>query len=83
MKPLPLIGAGLLLAGVLAGQRRVSRTVRALMALSALGLVAVGTGLVDPPNLDNAIRDLGSTLGPWTYALVGVWRSSKPAPASA
>jgi membrane protein DedA with SNARE-associated domain len=72
MKPLPLIGAGLLLAGVLAGQRRVSRTVRALMALSALGLVAVGTGLIGPPNLDNAIRDLGSTLGPWTYALVGV-----------
>ncbi|HUJ33745.1 MAG TPA: DedA family protein [Solirubrobacteraceae bacterium] len=72
MKPLALIGAGLLLAGVVAGQRRVSRAVRAGMAVAALALVAVGAGLVDPPNLEHVIRDLGSTLGPWTYALVGV-----------
>jgi len=72
MKPLPLICGGLLLAGVLAGQQRLSRTVRALMAIAALGLIAVGIGLVNPPNLEHVIRDLGSTLGPWTYALVGV-----------
>jgi membrane protein DedA with SNARE-associated domain len=72
MKPLPLIGGGLLLAGVLAGQRRFARTVRALMAVAALALVAVGTGLVQPPNLEHVIRDLGGALGPWTYALVGV-----------
>jgi len=72
MKALPLIGGGLLLAGVIAGQQRFSRTVRALMAVAGLALVAVGTGLVDPPNLEHVIRDLGSTLGPWTYALVGV-----------
>ncbi len=72
MRPLPLIGGGLLLAGVIAGQRRFSRAVLALMVVAALGLIAVGTGLVEPPNLEHVIRDLGSTLGPWTYALVGV-----------
>ena len=72
MKPLPLIGGGLLLAGVIAGQRRFSRTVNALMAVAALALIAVGTGLVDPPNLEHAIRDLAGALGSWTYALVGV-----------
>ncbi len=72
MKPIPLIAAGLLLAGVLAGQRRLSRAVQAAMVLGALALVAVGTGLVDPPNLEHTIREAGSTLGPWTYALVGV-----------
>ena len=72
MKPLPLICGGLLLAGVLAGRQRVSRTLAALMTVASLALVAIGTGLVDPPNLEHVIRDLGSTLGPWTYALVGV-----------
>jgi membrane protein DedA with SNARE-associated domain len=42
------------------------------LVVVALGLVAVGIGLVNPPNLEQVIRDLGSTLGPWTYALVGV-----------
>jgi membrane protein DedA with SNARE-associated domain len=72
MSPLPLIGGGLLLAGAIAGQQRFSRMVQALMVVAALALIAVGTGLVDPPNLEDVIRDLGSTLGPWTYALVGV-----------
>jgi membrane protein DedA with SNARE-associated domain len=72
MKPLPLIGGGLLLAGVLVGQRRFSTPVRLLMAVAALALVSVGTGLVEPPNLEHVIRDLGGALGPWTYALVGV-----------
>jgi len=72
MKPLPLIGGGLLLAGVLAGQRRVSPKVQALMGVAGLALIAVGTGLLDPPNLEDVIRDLGGALGPWTYALVGV-----------
>lgn len=72
MKPLPLICGALLLAVVLAGRRRFSTALRASMAVAAIALVAVGTGLVDPPNLEHVIRDLGSALGPWTYALVGV-----------
>ena len=52
--------------------RRFSRPVQALIVVATLALVAVGTGLVEPPNLEHVIRDLGSTLGPWTYALVGV-----------
>jgi membrane protein DedA with SNARE-associated domain len=42
----------------------------------AAGLVAAGVAVVallgGPPNFEHVIRDLGSTLGPWTYALVGV-----------
>ena len=72
MKPLPLIGAGLLLAGAIAGQRRVSRPVQALMLVAALALAAIGTGLVEPPNLEHTVRQLGSTLGPYTYVLVGI-----------
>ena len=72
MKLLPLIGAGLLLAGVIAGQRRVSRPAQALMLVAALALAAIGTGLVEPPNLEHAVRQLGSTLGPYTYVLVGI-----------
>jgi membrane protein DedA with SNARE-associated domain len=72
MKLLPLIGGGLLLAGVLVVQRRFSTVARALMGVAALALIAVGTGLVELPNLEHIIRDLGGALGPWTYALVGV-----------
>ena len=40
------------------------------------GLIAVGVAIVavlgGPPDLEHAVRQLGSALGPWTYALVGV-----------
>jgi undecaprenyl-diphosphatase len=71
VKPLPLIAAGLLLAGLIAGQQRVSRRMRLLGGAAALGLAAVGTGVVHPPNLEDLARDIGSMLGPYTYALVG------------
>jgi membrane protein DedA with SNARE-associated domain len=31
----------------------------------------IGTGIVRPPNLEDLARDVGSMLGPYTYALVG------------
>jgi membrane protein DedA with SNARE-associated domain len=40
------------------------------------GLIAVAIAIVavlgGPPDLEHAVRRLGSALGPWTYALVGV-----------
>jgi undecaprenyl-diphosphatase len=71
VKPLPLIAAALLLAGLIAGQQRVSRRMRLLGAACTLGLAVVGTGIVHPPNLEDLARDVGSTLGPYTYLLVG------------
>jgi undecaprenyl-diphosphatase len=43
-----------------------------LMLLTAVGLVAVGAGLVNAPNLEHLLRHAVSTLGPYTYALVAV-----------
>jgi hypothetical protein len=40
VRPLPLIAAGLLLAGAIAGQPGGSRLTRVLMLLGAVGLVA-------------------------------------------
>jgi undecaprenyl-diphosphatase len=71
VKPLPLIAAALLLAGLIARQQRVSRRMRLLGAACTLGLAVVGTGIVHPPNLEDLARDVGSTLGPYTYLLVG------------
>jgi len=72
VKPVPLIAAGLLLAGVIAGQRRLSGKATALTLAAIIALCAVGSGLIHPPNLEHAIRQIGATLGPYTYALVGV-----------
>jgi membrane protein DedA with SNARE-associated domain len=66
------VGAGVALAGVLAGRRRLSNRARAVLAGAACALLIVGTGLVDVPDPERAIRGLGSTLGPYMYVLVGV-----------
>jgi membrane protein DedA with SNARE-associated domain len=51
-----------------------SKTARRLLvaavALAALAFAAVASGLVNPPDLNQALTDLADTLGPWTYLLV-------------
>jgi membrane-associated protein len=42
----------------------------AAVALAALAFAAVAAGVVDPPDLNQALTDLADTLGPWTYLLV-------------
>ena len=41
-------------------------------ALAAVGATIYGLGLFELPDLDELLKDIGSTLGPWTYLLVGV-----------
>ncbi len=41
-------------------------------ALAVLAMGAYGFGLFALPNLDKLLKDVGSTLGAWTYLLVGV-----------
>jgi membrane protein DedA with SNARE-associated domain len=72
VSPFALLAAGLLLAGAITGQPSGSRLTRALMLLAAAGLAAVGTGLLNAPNLEHLLRHAVSTLGPYTYALVAV-----------
>jgi membrane protein DedA with SNARE-associated domain len=45
---------------------------RALVAVAVAAAIALVALLGGPPDLEHALRQLGSTLGPWTYALVGV-----------
>jgi membrane protein DedA with SNARE-associated domain len=51
-----------------------SKTVRRLVVgvglVAAAAFVLVATGVVNPPDLDQALTDLADALGPWTYALV-------------
>src|SRR5580704_55814 len=50
------------------GSPRQWALVAALVALAAATVAILG----GPPDLEHALRTAGSTLGPWTYALVGV-----------
>ena len=39
--------------------------------VAVAGLALSGTGIVEPPNLEKLIEDVGTKLGKWTYLLVG------------
>ena len=39
--------------------------------LAVAGAVLVGTGVIDLPNIEKLIEDVGTKLGKWTYLLVG------------
>ena len=67
MKPLPLLAAAALAAFLFLRRRKLGR-----IELIGGALVAYGTRLIHPPNVEQAIKDLGSALGSWTYLLVGV-----------
>lgn len=72
MRPVWLAVAALLLAYLVWRRRRLEPTLLAGGALAALAAAVYGLGLVHLPNLDKLLTDVGSTLGAWTYLLVGV-----------
>jgi membrane protein DedA with SNARE-associated domain/membrane-associated phospholipid phosphatase len=53
--------------------RRLSNERRLIAMLATAAAAVYGSGAVHLPNLEKAIEDIGATLGPWTYALVGVF----------
>jgi membrane protein DedA with SNARE-associated domain len=71
MRPLPLAAAGLALLVAFVARRRLGR----LSMLAVVALVAVlavfGSGTVRLPEPEEAVGRVGTTLGAWTYALVG------------
>ena len=71
MKPLWLGAAALLVAYLAWRRRRLEPTLLVGGALAAIGMAVYGLGLVHLPNLDTALKDVGGTLGTWTYLLVG------------
>ncbi|MFL5820293.1 MAG: bifunctional DedA family/phosphatase PAP2 family protein [Solirubrobacteraceae bacterium] len=72
LRPGPLVVAIALVAFAAWRWRRLSNENRVLAVIAAAGLALYGSGLVHPPDLEAVIRSVGSTLGPYTYALVGV-----------
>jgi membrane protein DedA with SNARE-associated domain/membrane-associated phospholipid phosphatase len=72
MRPVWLAAAALLLAYLIWRRRRLEPTLLIGGAIAVVGTAVYGLGLVHPPNLDTVLKDVGSTLGVWTYLLVGV-----------
>jgi membrane protein DedA with SNARE-associated domain len=72
MRPGVLAAAALLVAALTMRWRRLPARLRALAIVLALTLVAWGSGVIDMPNLETIARDVGSTLGGFTYLMVGV-----------
>lgn len=71
MKPGELVAAGLLAAWLALRWRRFSREGRVVIALAVAGLIAHGLGAFKLPNVEHLIVQLGTSLGQWTYLLVG------------
>jgi membrane protein DedA with SNARE-associated domain/membrane-associated phospholipid phosphatase len=72
MRPVWLAVAVLLAAYLVWRRRRLEPTMLVGGGLAVLGTAAYGLGLFHMPDLDELLKDIGSTLGPWTYLLVGV-----------
>jgi hypothetical protein len=71
MRSLPLVAAGLVLLLALALRRRLGRP-WSLVAVAVVAVLTVyGSGVVRLPEPEDAVASVGTTLGGWTYALVG------------
>jgi undecaprenyl-diphosphatase len=72
MRPGPLLAAALVVAALVVTRQRVSRQLRAIGVAAAVTLAGWGSGVVHLPNLETIARDIGATLGAYTYAVVGL-----------
>lgn len=72
MNPGGLIAAAVIAAVAARQWRALPGALRALAVVAVVGLLAYGSGLVNPPSTEGEIRHLAATLGPYTYVLVGV-----------
>jgi undecaprenyl-diphosphatase len=72
VKLAPLLAAAVALAVIGWRWPRLSRSDRTIGLAAALALTVYGSGVIHPPSLDTMVRDAGSTLGSYTYLLVGV-----------
>jgi membrane protein DedA with SNARE-associated domain len=72
VKPVWLLAAAALAAFLFVRRRRLEPLVLGAGIVAAVGMAVYSTGVVDLPNLDKILEDVGRALGPWTYLLVGV-----------
>jgi undecaprenyl-diphosphatase len=72
MKLGPLMLAALTGSVLAVRWRRLPRRARVAAAVIAIGLAVWGSGVIHPPSLETVARDVGATLGSYTYAVVGL-----------
>jgi membrane protein DedA with SNARE-associated domain/membrane-associated phospholipid phosphatase len=72
VKPVWLAAAVLLAVFLVLRRRRLDATLLVGGALAVAAMLVYGLGLVHLPNVDEALKSVGKTLGAWTYLLVGV-----------
>jgi membrane protein DedA with SNARE-associated domain len=72
MKPVWLVAAAALAAFLVVRRRRLEPLVLGAGVVAAIAMAVYSTGLVELPDLDKVLEDIGRALGPWTYLLVGV-----------
>lgn len=72
MRSGPLLAAAVIIAGLVIRWSRLPGQIRAAGAVAGLVLLAWGSGVIQPPNLETIARDIGGTLGSYTYAVVGL-----------
>lgn len=72
MKALPIAAAVALAAFLVLRRRRLEPTLLAGGALGVVLLLVYGSGVVHLPNVKRLVEDAGTTLGDWTYLVVGL-----------
>ena len=72
MKPVWLVAALALAAFLVWRRRRLEPLVLGAGIVAALAMAVYSTGVIELPNLDELLEDVGRALGPWTYAAVGL-----------
>jgi hypothetical protein len=67
-----IVGACVLAGWLVARRRREARGVQAAVLVAIAVALLVGSGVVALPNVTKLLKDAGTTLGPWTYLVVGL-----------
>jgi len=73
MKPFWIVVAAAIVIALVLRWRRFGNERRIFGVLAAAAAAVYGAGLVHLPNIEKVIEDVGTALGTWTYALVGVF----------
>lgn len=73
MRPVPLVAAALVLLAGLALRGRLGRLSAVAVVATAALLAVYGSGAVHLPQPEEAVADIGGTLGGWTYVVVGAF----------
>src|SRR5215212_8035508 len=71
MRVVPLALAGVLLVVLARNGRRMPKTLLAAGLVVAAALGVYGFGVVDSPDVEELLLDVGDTFGNWAYLLVG------------